>query len=415
MAAGPSTSKLPAIATAAGRVMARVIVIVTLMVLITATMFAITRKSAVAPDAAANGATTTVKLADLPKAEAPPEDVKEDREDEDGHSLTAVDPRPVTNAIETEAAPKSAQEVTNGPVAGAAPSVGSAGIDHKGNASFTGTATPGDTVTLVLDGKSMGSGPVDEAGNWEVRFKAPVAKTEHELYASAQSKDGTVVIGPQRTTIRPPATDGGLPRITIKSADQTATTLQEGHVATAPGPKTGLVVEKITNGDAGLTTLTGKADPGATVKAAINGKPAGDTVVATDGSFTLAATNPSGKAAKRVRLELVGADGQKIDEADLPHDVPAAPKLAEVAPKPETKSDAAPKEVAALATPPATTTEAEQPKVKIIRVRRGDSLWRIAKRHVGKGRRWTAFYKANKRKIDNPDLIYPGQTLIIPG
>lgn len=407
--------------------MARVIVILTLMVLITATMFAITRKSTVAPGEAANGPTTTVKLADLPQPAAPPRE--ELKDDEDGQSLTAAEPRPVTNAIETESttAPKSAQDVTNGPVAGAAPSVGSAGIDHKGNASFTGTATPGDTVSLVWDGKTMGTSPVDESGNWEVRFKAPKAKAEHELYASAQSKDGTVVIGPQRTTIRPPATEGGLPRITIKSADQTAATLQEGHVA-APEPKTGLVVEKITNSETGLTTLIGKADAGATVKAAINGKPAGDTRVAADGSFTLAATNASGKAAKRVRLELVDADGTKIDEADLPHEVPAtAPKLAAtdtsaksdtvvlpVTSEPASKAEK-PTDVAALAPAPATTAEPERSKRQIIRVRRGDSLWRISRRHLGNGKKWAAFYKANKRKIDNPNLIFPGQTLIIPG
>jgi nucleoid-associated protein YgaU len=34
---------------------------------------------------------------------------------------------------------------------------------------------------------------------------------------------------------------------------------------------------------------------------------------------------------------------------------------------------------------------------------------------LGNGKKWAAFYKANKRKIDNPNLIFPGQTLIIPG
>jgi nucleoid-associated protein YgaU len=62
-----------------------------------------------------------------------------------------------------------------------------------------------------------------------------------------------------------------------------------------------------------------------------------------------------------------------------------------------------------------TLAKPDRPKRQIIRVRRGDSLWRISKRHLGNGKKWAAFYKANKKKIDNPDLIYPGQTLIIPG
>jgi LysM repeat protein len=414
--------------------MARVIVIVGLMIAITATMFAITRKSTVAPGEAANGPTATVKLDDLPHADPtppqPPAD--EPKIDDDQQSLTSVDPRPVINPLEDPAPAaeaQSAQDVTKGPVAGAAPSIGTAGINDKRRASFTGTATPGDTVSIVWDGKPLATTKADAAGNWEIEFKAPVGKTDHELYASAQAKDGSVIIGPQRASIRPPATEGGLPRITIKSADQVATTLQEGNVA-APEPKTGLIVEKIANGETGLTVLTGKADAGATVKAAINGKPAGDTRVASDGSWTLAATNPSGKVADSVRLELIDKEGAKIDEADLPHKVPAA--SAKVAAKePEAKPDSpavftsAPakpekakrqkkKEVATLVQP-ATTAEAERPKRNIIRVRRGDSLWRISKRHLGNGKKWAAFYKANKRKIDNPNLIYPGQTLIIPG
>jgi len=411
--------------------MARAIVIVGLMIAITATMFAITRNSAVPPGEAASGPSATVRLDDVASAPATAATPAEEPKIEDEQqSLTSADPRPVINPVE-DAAPeaKSAQDVTNGPVAGAAPSVGTAGINDKGRASFTGTATPGDTVSIVWDGKPIATTTADTSGNWEIEFKAPVGKSDHELYASAQAKDGSVIIGPQRATIRPPVTEGGLPRITIKSADQVATTLQEGNVA-APEPKTGLVVEKITNGETGLTILTGRADPGATVKAAINGKAAGDTRVAGDGSWTLAATNPSGKAADSVRLELIDKEGAKIDEADLPHKVPAA--SAKVAAKePETKPDApavftsAPpakvengksddKEVAALVQP-AATAEPERPKRKIIRVRRGDSLWRISKRHLGNGKRWAAFYKANKRKIDNPNLIFPGQTLIIPG
>jgi nucleoid-associated protein YgaU len=417
--------------------MARVIVIVGLMIAITVTMFAITRKSTVAPGEAANGPITTVKLDDLPPPGATATPAEEAKIDEEQQSLTSVDPRPVINPVDGIAPEaQSAQDVTKGPVAGAAPSVGTAGINDKGRASFTGTATPGDTVSIVWDGKPLATTTADASGNWEVEFKAPVGKSDHELYASAQAKDGSVIIGPQRASIRPPSTEGGLPRITIKSADQVATTLQEGNVA-APEPKTGLIVEKITNAETGLTILTGKADPGATVKAAINGKPAGDTRVAADGSWTLAATNPSGKAADSVRLELIDREGAKIDEANLPHKVLAAsPKIA--AKEPETKPDVpavftstppAPttkpetagakdkpegKDLATLIQP-TTTAEPERPKRKIIRVRRGDSLWRISKRHLGKGRKWAAFYKANKAKIDNPDLIYPGQTLIIPG
>ena len=46
---------------------------------------------------------------------------------------------------------------------------------------------------------------------------------------------------------------------------------------------------------------------------------------------------------------------------------------------------------------------------------RGDSLWKIAQKQLGSGKKWTELYEANKSTIKNPSLIYIGQTLVIPG
>ncbi len=47
-------------------------------------------------------------------------------------------------------------------------------------------------------------------------------------------------------------------------------------------------------------------------------------------------------------------------------------------------------------------------------VKRGDTLWGIAKRYYGNGRLYTKIFSANRDKIKNPNLIYPGQKFIIP-
>lgn len=54
------------------------------------------------------------------------------------------------------------------------------------------------------------------------------------------------------------------------------------------------------------------------------------------------------------------------------------------------------------------------PKVKTYTVKSGDCLWNIAKKYYGNGAQYTKIYKANKGKIKNPNLIYPGQVLTIP-
>lgn len=44
----------------------------------------------------------------------------------------------------------------------------------------------------------------------------------------------------------------------------------------------------------------------------------------------------------------------------------------------------------------------------------GDNLSKIAKRFYGSANRWHEIYEANKATIKNPDLIQPGQVLVIP-
>lgn len=58
-------------------------------------------------------------------------------------------------------------------------------------------------------------------------------------------------------------------------------------------------------------------------------------------------------------------------------------------------------------TPPA-------PANRTYKVKKGDCLWNIAKKYYGKGSLYTKIYNANKDKIKNPNLIYPGQVFIIP-
>ena len=47
-------------------------------------------------------------------------------------------------------------------------------------------------------------------------------------------------------------------------------------------------------------------------------------------------------------------------------------------------------------------------------VQPGNSLWRIARKTMGGGIYFAEIYKKNKIKINNPDLIYPGQVFKIP-
>lgn len=67
-------------------------------------------------------------------------------------------------------------------------------------------------------------------------------------------------------------------------------------------------------------------------------------------------------------------------------------------------------------TRPVTTnnTATAKPSGQNYTVKRGDCLWNIAKKYYGNGSKYTTIYNANRNKIKNPNLIYPGQVLWIP-
>ncbi len=53
-------------------------------------------------------------------------------------------------------------------------------------------------------------------------------------------------------------------------------------------------------------------------------------------------------------------------------------------------------------------------KDKIYVVQQDDWLWKISRNEYGNSLGWDKIYEANKEKINNPNLIFPGQELIIP-
>lgn len=62
-----------------------------------------------------------------------------------------------------------------------------------------------------------------------------------------------------------------------------------------------------------------------------------------------------------------------------------------------------------------TNTNTKSEQTKTYTVKKGDCLWNIAKKYLGGGSKYTMIYELNKKTIgSNPNLIYPGQVLILP-
>lgn len=70
-----------------------------------------------------------------------------------------------------------------------------------------------------------------------------------------------------------------------------------------------------------------------------------------------------------------------------------------------------PKMIIAVAAP---AISESAPAPRIVRVSRGDSLWKIASRYLGDGRQWTEIASVNP-EIADPNLVRVGQQIRLPG
>jgi LysM repeat protein len=58
---------------------------------------------------------------------------------------------------------------------------------------------------------------------------------------------------------------------------------------------------------------------------------------------------------------------------------------------------------------------AVEDKARTYIVQSGDTLWKIAQNMYGSGNKYMKIFEANKALLENPDKIFPGQELMIPG
>jgi nucleoid-associated protein YgaU len=90
---------------------------------------------------------------------------------------------------------------------------------------------------------------------------------------------------------------------------------------------------------------------------------------------------------------------------------PLAGRPAQAAPEVAVAAEAAPAPAAALAPAVPAAPLAAKAAVAVVR---GDTLWHLAATHLGDPLRWREIHAANRTLIQDPDLIYPGQQLVIP-
>jgi len=135
------------------------------------------------------------------------------------------------------------------------------------------------------------------------------------------------------------------------------------------------------------------------------------TVLCLDGAVTVESLEEKAQGQKPAVLEADTMTDLVAGEA------PAAPKKLDEGPKREFIKEMAFKSEKARegVREDLRYTEGGSPAGDTYTVAPGDSLWKIARDRYGDGNRYPVIYDENGDAITNPDLIYPGTTIRIPG
>lgn len=166
------------------------------------------------------------------------------------------------------------------------------------------------------------------------------------------------------------------------------------RVIQAPGDQSAdiqkiISVDAITYSEEGDVQVAGRAPSGGFVRVYLNNAPRGETGIAEDNSWNVELEEvPAG--VYTLRADQVDAEGKVIGRVESPF------------------KREAPAELAAAA------EAIEKRRVVQVTVQPGNTLWAIAKDNYGDGIQYVKVFNANRDRIRNPDLIYPGQVFTVP-
>ncbi|MEE3100037.1 MAG: LysM peptidoglycan-binding domain-containing protein, partial [Pseudomonadota bacterium] len=163
-------------------------------------------------------------------------------------------------------------------------------------------------------------------------------------------------------------------------ADGEVTVLDPAALGTARG----VTLDSVTYSQAGEVVLTGRGTPARTARVYADGARQADAVIGQGGAW-------------RVQLASLDRPGHyllRVDEID------DAGRVASRVESPFQRESAG-----------AVTQAFAEGRVV---VQPGANLWRIAQARYGAGMSYTLIYAANRDRIRDPDLIYPGQVFDLP-
>lgn len=251
-------------------------------------------------------------------------------------------------------------------------------VDAKGNTVMAGRAEPGSKVVILDGDKQIGEVTADARGEWVFTPDTPLPPGSRQL-SLRMTPPGGKPKDSDRVVVMSVPEQGGEVLIVEQARDGGRSRVLQGTGA-APGTGT-LVVETADYDSTGKISLSGKAEPGATVQVYFNNDFIGRAVVDEKGYWQVEAPGKAVAGNHAVRVDQVGQNNAVLSRVEVPFPVDA------------TRVDGNPGEITIV---------------------QGNSLWRIARRIYGQGMMYSVIFEANQSTIKDPDLIYPGQVFTLP-
>ncbi|MBO9471933.1 LysM peptidoglycan-binding domain-containing protein [Shimia sp. R10_1] len=254
----------------------------------------------------------------------------------------------------------------------------------------------------------MRADEVDDSGKVTSRILTPFKRETPETVARARAQaDATAADQP--TIASQGASEGSAPAAEA-TPETTAEASAEAQQPTPPAPPAGDEAVE-TPAEEGADTASTTAPVETALADTADTQSSAPTSAATETAATESVTTETESVPPAVAAENTAQPAQPTAE-----DTTALASATEDAPVAQSAdtADSTPA-VAAPAQPDVAVSEdVAQPAVQIVTVQPGSTLWAIARDNYGEGLLYLRVFEANKEKILNPDLIYPGQVFTVP-
>ncbi len=154
-----------------------------------------------------------------------------------------------------------------------------------------------------------------------------------------------------------------------------------------------VALDAISYSDVGEVQLAGRGQGDGFVRVYLDNAPVTTSRIQDNGNWRIELPQVD-TGVYTLRIDEVDADGNVISRVETPFK----------------RED----EALVVATSTGTQTAATQARITAVTVQPGSTLWAISRETYGDGVMYVRVFEANRDRIRNPDLIYPGQVFTLP-